>query len=262
MNIQRVWAIIVKFWFDTKRDLFRLFDVFWWPAFNLFVWGLLSSYLTKLSAGSVNYVLLFLAGTIFWSFFDLASRDISRSMVEELWNRNLSNIFSTPLTLTEYVAGVLAVAFIKLVIGSVFLLILSRVFYGFEVSALGWPVVYLMAGLMMFGWSISFFIQSFVLRYGYTVEVFIWAVAVLVQPFSCVFYPLSALPGWAQWIARAFPSMYLFEAMRGMIAGNALPTGDIVWSFILNAVYLIGSTVFFYRTFSYAKQNGLLTKPY
>ena len=160
----RVWAIVIKFWFDTKRDMFRLFDVFWWPAFNLFVWGLLSTYLTQLSNGSVNFVLLFLAGTIFWSFFDRASRDISRSMVEELWNRNLPNLFSTPLTLTEYLIGVLIVAFIKLVIGSMFLLLLAKVFYGFQISLLGWPVVGIMAGLMMFGWSVSFLIQAFVLR--------------------------------------------------------------------------------------------------
>ncbi|MDP1722058.1 MAG: ABC transporter permease [Candidatus Gottesmanbacteria bacterium] len=262
MNIMRVWAIIVKFWFDTKRDMFRLFDVFWWPAFNLFVWGLLSTYLTQLSKGSVNFVLLFLAGTIFWSFFDRASRDISRSMVEELWSRNLPNLFSTPLTLTEYLAGVLTVAFVKLVIGSIFLLVLSKIFYGFEISLLGWPVIGIMAGLMIFGWSVSFFIQSFVLRYGHTVEVFIWAVTVLLQPFSCVFYPLSALPVWAQWVARAFPSMYLFEQMRAIISGTPVRSGDIMISMALNAVYLILSVIFFYRTFRYAKSNGLLTKPY
>lgn len=262
MNLMRVWAIIVKFWFDTKRDMFRLFDVFWWPAFNLFVWGLLSTYLTQLSKGSVNFVLLFLAGTIFWSFFDRASRDISRSMVEELWNRNLPNLFSTPLTLTEYLSGVLIVAFIKLVIGSIFLLILAKLFYGFQISALGWPVVGIMAGLMVFGWSVSFFIQAFVLRYGHTVEVFIWAVTVLLQPFSCVFYPLSVLPVWAQWVARGFPSMYLFEAMRAILAERTVQTGDIVLSFALNAVYLTLSIVYFYRTFRHAKINGLLTKPF
>lgn len=262
MNLMRVWAIVVKFWFDTKRDMFRLFDVFWWPAFNLFVWGLLSNYLTQLSKGSVNFVLLFLAGTIFWSFFDRASRDISRSMVEELWNRNLPNLFSTPLTLTEYIAGVLIVAFIKLVIGSAFLLLLAKIFYGFQVSAMGWSVVGIMAGLMIFGWSVSFLIQAFVLRYGHTVEVFIWAATVLIQPFSCVFYPLSALPVWAQWVARAFPSMYLFEGMRAIISGTSVAPGDTMISIILNITYLVLSVIFFYRTFAYAKANGLLTKPY
>lgn len=262
MNLMRVWAIVIKFWFDTKRDMFRLFDVFWWPAFNLFVWGLLSTYLSKLSNGSVNFVLLFLAGTIFWSFFDRASRDISRSMVEELWNRNLPNIFSTPLTLTEYLAGVLIVAFIKLVIGSAFLLLLAKLFYGFQISVLGWPVVGIMAGLMIFGWSVSFIIQSCVLRFGHTVEVFIWAVTVLLQPFSCVFYPLSALPEWAQWVARGFPSMYLFEQMRAIISGIPVQPSDIIMPVVLNTAYLILSVVFFYRTFGYAKANGLLTKPF
>ncbi|MBI3385765.1 ABC transporter permease [Candidatus Gottesmanbacteria bacterium] len=262
MNSTRIWAIILKFWFDTKRDMFRLFDVFWWPAFELFVWGLLSTYLTKMSGGSINFVLLFLAGMIFWSFFDRASRDISRSMMEEIWNRNLPNIFSTPLTLTEYIVGVLAVATTKLIIGGVFLLVLATVFYGYQITSLGWFFPIAMVGLMLFGWSVSFIIQAMVLRYGHTIEVFIWAVAIFLQPFSCVFYPVTALPGWAQIVARALPPMYLFEAMRAIIVGLPVRTEDIVVSFGLNAVYLVLSIVYFYRTFRQAKVNGLLTKPY
>lgn len=262
MNSTRIWAIILKFWFDVKRDMFRLFDVFWWPAFDLFIWGLLSTYLTKTSGGSVNFVLLFLAGMIFWSFFDRASRDISRSMMEEIWNRNLPNIFSTPLTLTEYIVGVLVIATIKLIIGGIFLLILATAFYGFQVSSIGWFFLLAMAGLMVFGWSVSFVIQAMVLRYGHTIEVFIWAVAIFLQPFSCVFYPVTALPGWAQIVARLLPPMYLFEAMRAIIAGSPVRTGDIIVSFALNAIYLILSIAFFYRTFRQAKVNGLLTKPY
>lgn len=85
---------------------------------------------------------------------------------------------------------------------------------------------------------------------------------VLLQPFSCVFYPLSALPVWAQWVARGFPSMYLFEQMRAIISGTPVHSGDIVISMVLNATYLILSVIFFYRTFRHAKANGLLTKPF
>lgn len=262
MNNTRILAIILKFWFDTKRDMFRLFDVFWWPAFNLFVWGLLSTYLTKTSGGRVDFVLLFLAGTIFWSFFDRASRDISRSMMEEIWNRNLPNIFSTPLTLTEYIVGVLIIATIKLIIGGIFLLVLATVFYGFQLNSLGWFFLPAMIGLMLFGWSVSFIMQAMVLRYGHTIEVIIWAVTVFLQPFSCVFYPVTVLPGWAQIVARALPPMYLFEAMRAIIAGLPVRAGDIIVSFGLNAVYLALSIGYFYRTFRQAKVNGLLTKPY
>ena len=83
------------------------------------------------------------------------------------------------------------------------------------------------------------------MRYGHTVEVFIWAVTVLLQPFSCVFYPLSALPVWAQWVARGFPSMYLFEQMRAIISGTPTNPGDFMLSIGLNTVYLILSVVFF-----------------
>ena len=83
-----------------------------------------------------------------------------------------------------------------------------------------------------------------------------------VNSFPCVFYPLSALPVWAQYVARMLPSMYLFEAMRAMLAGRPVNIGDVVLSFALNALYLTLSVVYFYRTFRHAKKNGLLTKPF
>lgn len=245
-----------------KRDLFRLFDIFWWPVFDLFIWGLLSLYLMQTSTGAINFVSLFLGGMILWTFFDRASRDISRSMMDELWNRNLVNIFSTPLSLTEYLTGTLLVAVMKLVLSAVVMIILATVFYGFRPPSIGWFFIPAIFGLTIFGWSISFVVQSLILRHGHTIEVFIWAVAILIQPFSCVFYPLETLPVWAQSIATLLPTTYIFENMRSMLTTGTVDIQQIVISFALNGVYLVASLVFFYRTFVYAKVHGLLVKYY
>jgi ABC-2 type transport system permease protein len=42
----------------------------------------------------------------------------------------------------------------------------------------------------------------------------------LLSPFAGVFYPLSTLPVWMQWVGRALPPSYVFEALRATFAGQ------------------------------------------
>lgn len=262
MNWHRVSAIILKSQYAFRRDVFRIFDIFWWPAFSLFVWGLFSSYIQQMSGGSINIVSILLGGVILWTFFDRASKDISLALIDELWNKNFVNLFSSPLSLSEYLAGVIIIAIGKLIISAAFMLFLAGVFYSFQITSVGWFFVPAAIGLTIMGWSMSLIVQGCIMRWGHTVEVFIWAVATLVQPFSCVFYPISALPGWAQTIAYFLPSTYLFENMRMAMAQGAIRTDQLVLSFGLNILYFGLSLLFFYRAFDYAKAHGLLIKNY
>src|SRR3989344_6490225 len=129
MNRSRIIAIILKNWYSFRRDFFRIFDIFWWPSFMLFIWGLLSVYLTQNSVGGPNFVTILLGGVILWNTFDHATRDVSRTFIEEVWDRNLANFFSSPLTLTEYLVGILAIAIVKIIVGALFMLMLARLFF-------------------------------------------------------------------------------------------------------------------------------------
>lgn len=262
MNRIRIAAIMQKSWYNAKRDIFRIFDIFYWPAFELFIWGLFSLFIAKTSSSGVNIISLLLGGIILWTFFDRASRDISIALIDELWNRNFVNLFSTPLAVGEYLVGVGIVAVIKLIISILFMFFLANVLYGFRVSSIGFYVIPAAIGLTVFGWSLSLVVQSCILRFGHTVEVFIWAIAVMVQPFSCVFYPLSTLPGWAQHIALLLPSTYLFENMRQNMMGNGYNWQQLAISFGLNIMYFLLSVWFFYQSFAHGKESGSLSKNY
>lgn len=260
MNRTRVAAVIQKSWYNSKRDMFRLFDIFYWPVFTLMVWGLFASYIAKASAGGINLLSIIIGAVILWTFFDRASKDISLAMIDELWNRNFVNLFSTPLTISEYLVGVTLVAIIKLIISMAFMLLLAGIMYGYHVTSLGFYWIPAAVGLTIFGWTISLVVQSCILRFGHTVEIFVWAVTVLIQPLSCVFYPITVLPSWAQPIALALPSTYLFENMRSSLSGLGIQPDQLVLSFVLNAVYFVLALVFFYRSFEYAKVKGSLIK--
>lgn len=262
MNWTRVGAVMLKTWHNSKRDVFRIFDIFWWPAFELFIWGIFSIFLSRTSTSGVNIVTLLLGAIILWTFFDRSSRDISISMIDELWSRNFVNLFSTPLSLAEYVAGVAIVAVIKLVVSMIFMFFLASVFYKFQIVSFGYYLVPAAVGLVIFGWALSLIVQGFIMRFGHTVEVFIWAIAILVQPLSCVFYPLSVLPGWASEVARALPTTYFFENMRSLMTAHTINGTQILLAYGLDALYLALALVFFYSSYRHAQKSGNLIKNY
>lgn len=258
----RIGAVIEKSWYNMKRDIFRIFDVFYWPAFELLIWGFFSIFISKTALQGANIVTMLLGGIILWTVFDRASRDLSIAFIDEIWNRNFVNLFSTPLTIGEYLVGAGIIAVLKLIVSILFMFFLANVLYGYKITSLGYYVIPASLGLMVFGWSLSLIVQGFILKFGHTVEVFIWAIAVMMQPLSCVFYPLSVLPGWAQHIALLLPSTYLFENMRQMIAGGGANWQQLAISTALNCLYFILSVLFFNWSFIHAKKTGSLSKSY
>ena len=133
--------------------------------------------------------------------------------------------------------------------------------YHFSVLSFGaLPVAVAGSILVLFGWSVGIAVSSLFFRFGDRVQLFSWGITLLLQPFSCVFYPLSALPQWAKSVAVLLPSTHVFEALRAVLAGQPTPWGQFglaaAESFVLLciAVWLFGLGI------KKAKQTGLLTK--
>jgi ABC-2 type transport system permease protein len=81
-----------------------------------------------------------------------------------------------------------------------------------------------------------------------------------VQPFGCVFYPVSALPAILRPVAYALPCTYVFEGMRNVLS-QGVTSATIFWApILLNIVYLTGAWLFFKSRYRAAQERGLLTK--
>jgi len=87
-----------------------------------------------------------------------------------------------------------------------------------------------------------------------------WSMVFLFQPISCVFYPMEVLPVWLKPIAMANPAAHIFEGMRMVLATGAAPLANLAWAAGLNVLLLIGAIAWFYRTFAYCKEQGLLVR--
>src|SRR3989338_7200265 len=166
MRWYRIQALIIRHLYLFKRSVPRLMDIFFWPILELLLWGFLSVYLEKTSLGSFNAVTILLGAIIFWDIMSQSQRTISTSFLEEVWERNLLNIFVTPLKLGEFLAASVLIALVRIAIVGVVMAGLAWLLYQFNFLGFGLYLIPFMINLLVFGWTLGFFTTAIILRFG------------------------------------------------------------------------------------------------
>src|SRR5689334_16212779 len=170
MNIHRIFAMVLRHTINTKHSWDRLTDMFYWPAMDLFIWGLTGLYLASLGQNSSHYLFIILSGLVFWIVIWRAQHEISVNLLQELWDRNLVNIFTTPLTVWEWMMSFIIFGLIKSAISLAFSAILAFVFYKYNVFSLGIYLLPFIVSLLLTGWAGGFFVGAFLIRYGSKIQ--------------------------------------------------------------------------------------------
>jgi ABC-2 type transport system permease protein len=71
---------------------------------------------------------------------------------------------------------------------------------------------------------------------------------------------MEVLPVWLKPVAWANPAAHVFEGMRAVLMPGTPPVTHLAWALSLNALFLVGAVAWFYRTFAYCKEQGLLVR--
>lgn len=260
INFSAVYGILLRNLFVWRKDLDRIVDSFWWPFLDLVFWGLTSTYLQQINPGVPEIVTLFLGGIIFWYMVIQAQRDINIPLLDEAWNRNLVNIFTTPLRLRDFLVATLLLGGIKLSITIITLAGISYLLYHFNIFMFGWYLIPSVVNMILTGWWLGFLINGLILRFGYRVQAFAWALTYVLYPFSGVLYPVSVLPWWGQSVAKIVPTSYVFETMRSVIRTGEFSLPQILMAFLLNGIFLCASILFLAHMYKDALKNARLVK--
>jgi len=260
MTAHRIGALITRHLYTYRRSPMRLMELVYWPLLDLLVWGFVSVYLQRYGAAVPNFVAFFIGALILWDILFRAQQGISVTYLEEVWSRNLMNLFVSPLSIAEFLLATVIVSLGKLTVAALTMAALAVLFYQFNILTLGLSLFPFVANLLLFGWSLGVFTTALVLRFGQAAESLAWVLAFLFQPFSAVFYPVTVLPPWMQAIAHFLPSSHVFEGMRAVINGQGIPWHHLVWASGLNLLFVVGAVWFFYATFALVKERGLLSK--
>ena len=260
MKWYRIRALLLNYYYFTRNSMDRIFDVVYWPILDVFIWGFMTYYISGIS--DLNLLSVIFGGIVLWVFIWRASQDIVVYLLEQYWSRSIYYLFSSPVKNSELIISLCLLGLIRGLLGFVILSTLGAVLYGFNVFMFNPLHLILFATLLvMFGWGIGLFISSLVFMFGSRVQVLAWSTIWIVQPFSCVFYPLSALPEWAQLIARVLPTTHIFEGMREVIRGGSVNGGSIVYAASFIVLFIILGTIVVSGAILFAKKRGTFAKP-
>lgn len=258
MSMQRILGVFFRYFYVMKNGLMHLSDLFYWPLVDILVWGLTSLWINSQEVHiTMNLPLILMTALIFWQVSWRGSVDISISLLQELWQRNLVNLFSTPLRFSEWIAGILLISLCKLLLSIAFGALMVYLLYALNVFTIGWAFLPFAASLLIFGWTIGFIASSAIVYWGHSVEMFAWMIGGLFAPFSAVFYPVSVLPVWAQVISWSLPTTYIFEGMRAILNTGTFPLNYFFMSLGLNILFLTGAVYLFKTMFEKSRQKGL-----
>ena len=101
-------------------------------------------------------------------------------------------------------------------------------------------------------------VSSGLLRFGPAFENIAWSSLFLLAPIGCIYYPLSILPDWLQFISKLFPLVYIFETARGILLTNSFEYLNLIYASLINILYLTISISLFYISYYTAKKKGNL----
>ncbi|MEK7286372.1 MAG: ABC transporter permease [Nitrospirota bacterium] len=258
MKFYRIAALIQRHGYLYQRSAPRLMEIFFWPLVDLFVWGFITLYFAQSQIALPRFVTFFLGALILWDILYRAQQGISISFLEEVWSKNLLNLFVSPMRPSEFLIALMTISVVKMLAAGLVSAAIAWFCYSFNVFLIGISLIPFVLNLLVMGWAIGIVSMSAILRYGQQAEVLAWGLGFLIQPFAAVFYPVSVLPEWIQPIARIIPASHIFEGMRSVLETGRIPYQELVIAMVLNAVYLSASIYFFYYNLRVVKDKGLL----
>lgn len=257
-TLRRIRAMVLRYVYLYRGSWPRILEMAYWPTLQMIMWGFLTIFLASKSGFFVQAAGVLIAAVLLWDVLFRASLGVSLSFLEEMWSRNLGHLFVSPLRPGEFVAALTLMSLIRVLIGVIPAALLAIWLYAYSIFDMGLPLIAFFTNLQVMGWSFGLVVCGLLMRYGLGAESIAWFAIFAVAPFSAIYYPLSVMPEWLQWIAGILPSTHVFEGMRAVLVDNDFRTDLLFNAAALNAAYLSVSVLVFLRFFRSARERGLI----
>lgn len=257
-SARRIGAMILRYWYLLRSSWPRLLELIYWPAVQMLMWGFLQTYLHERTGILAAAAGALLGAVLLWDVLFRGQIGFSISFLEEMWARNLGHLMISPLRTGEFVLALMVMSIIRVVIGLFPVTLMALIFFGFNVFSLGLALAGFFLILIATSWAIGLIVCGLVLRQGLGAESLAWSLIFLLLPLAGVYYPVSTLPEWLQYISLALPPTYVFEGMRAILIDGIFRADLMRRGLALDIVYLAVGLACFYALVRSARVHGSL----
>lgn len=260
MTLQRSAAIIVRQYYLMRGSVTRVVPLFAWIGIDMVLWGFMTRYLNAVTGSGLNFIPTLLGAVLLWDFFTRVMQGVTMTFFEDVWSRNFLNVFASPLRISEYLTGLVISSTATSIVSLVFMLLLATGVFGLSFFSYGVMLIPVLLVLFLFGIGLGIAATGMVLRLGPAAEWFVWPIPVLIAPFAAVYYPLTTLPRWMQWVGHLIPPSYVFQNIRSVVAGGRVSWGELAIGAALAFFYMLLASWFFSRMYRHAVRTGLIAR--
>lgn len=252
----RIFALVVRYFYLIKTSVTRILELMYWPTFQMILWGLISKHLAGSNDTVVQIGGALISGVLLWDILFRSQLGFSLSFLEEIWSRNLGQLFVSPLRPLEMVLSLMTISFIRTFIAIIPAALLAIPLYSFSIFQMGLSLMFFFVSLLITGWILGIFIIAAIIRFGVSAESLAWGAIFTLAPLSAVYYPVQTLPEWIRWLSLSFPQTYVFEGMREVLFHDIFRYDYFLKSIILNIIYALIAVVVFLVSFEGARKRG------
>lgn len=250
--------MVLRHVYLLRRSWPRVLELMYWPTVQMILWGFITLFFVNHSSWVAQATGVLISAVLLWDVLFRGQLGVSLIFMEEMWSRNLGQLFVSPLRPMELIGALLIMSMIRTIIGVGGAALIAIVLFHYSIFSLGLPLIAFFVNLIVLGWSIGLLVSGLVLRYGLGAESLAWIAIFALQPISGVYYPIEILPEWLQYVAFALPSSHVFEGMRAVLIDSAFRADLLFNALMLNAVYLTAGITAFLLFFRAARIEGQL----
>ena len=258
-RLRRVGAVVLRQLYLMRGSPARVIPLFAWVCVDMALWGFLTRYLGTLAPAG-RFAATLLGCVLLWDYFTRVMQGVTMAFFEDVWARNLLNFFASPLSVGDYLAGLLVTSAMTSGVGLIAMVAMASAGFGWTPGAAGVALGPGLAVLFAFGIALGVVAAAMVLRLGPAAEWFVWPIPAMIAPFSGVFYPVAILPAWMRAVARALPPSYVFEVLRARATASAPPAGGLALGAALAAVDLALAAAYFLASHRAVVRDGRLAR--
>jgi len=203
-----------------------------------------------------------LIGGVVWAYLGIIFEFLTETVAWERWEGTIEYTFMAPLSRAMHLGGSGVFAVLYGLIRATLLFIVVALFFGLSMpnaNFVGALVLLLIASVSFFGIGMMTAVLPLISPEKGAQLGFVGQGMLLVV--SGVYYPVSVLPGWMEWISTISPATYALRGIRAAILDGAGIAWADVWPLLVIGACSIPLGLWIFSIGErYAKKHGKLKR--
>ena len=203
-----------------------------------------------------------LVGGVIWAYLGIIFEIVTETVAWERWEGTIEYTFMAPVSRPVHLIGMGLYAVLYGMVRAAAIFVAVVAFIGIHLPNANYPAAVALlaiASISFIGVGMMTAVLPLISPEKGTQLGFVAQGLMLVV--SGVYYPVSVLPSWMQWIAKISPATYALRGIRASILEGAGLRWEDVWPLIVIGAFSIPIGLIVFRAGErYAKQHGKLKR--